>query len=128
MSAPLPPAVDHPEPKTTSEADMLLQRYLAVLVAERNLSAYTVRNYAADLGHLFRYLREHQLDPLALTRISFRGYLASMMDAGVARGSITRRTSTARSFYKWLRLSGVMSNDPLANVRGPKQTKRLPHV
>ena len=127
-SAPPSPAVDHPEPKTTTKPGVLLQRYLAVLVAERNLSAYTIRNYAADLGHLFGYLREHEVDPLELTRVSFRGYLASMMDAGVARGSITRRTSTARSFYKWLRLSGVMSEDPLANVRGPKQAKRLPHV
>lgn len=109
-------------------AEALLGRYLAVLVAERNLSAYTVRNYTADLHHLFNYLDEHAVEPLELTRVSFRGYLASMMEADVARGSITRRTSTARSFYKWLRLTGVMREDPLANVRGPKQAKRLPHV
>jgi site-specific recombinase XerD len=36
--------------------------------------------------------------------------------------------STAKSFYRWLRLVGVMRDDPLALVSGPKQAKRLPHV
>ena len=108
--------------------DELLERYLAVLAAERNLSAYTVRNYATDLRHLFAYLEDQQVDPLRLSRIVFRGYLATLIEARTAQGSISRRTSTARSFYRWLRLTGAMTEDPLANVRGPKQAKRLPAV
>jgi len=106
--------------------DRLLERYLAVLQAERNLSRFTVRNYATDLRHLFDWLDERNTDPLAITRQVFRGYLASMIDDGVAQGSISRRVSTARSFYKWLRLVGVLADDPLANVSGPKQARRLP--
>ncbi len=106
----------------------MLERYLTTLAAERNLSRFTVRNYATDLRHLFAYLDERRVEPRAITRIIFRGYLASLIDAGVAQGSITRRVSTARSFYRWLRLDGVMQDDPLANVRGPKQARRLPHV
>ncbi len=123
-----PPAVAPTAPPDVARAEALLDRYLAVLVAERNLSAYTVRNYATDLRHLFVHLAEVGVSPLALTRVVFRGYLASLIDAGIARGSITRRTSTARSFYRWLRLGGQTQEDPLANVRGPKQPKRLPHV
>jgi site-specific recombinase XerD len=127
MSA-LSPAAAPPARDAASPAEPLLERYLAVLVAERNLSAYTVRNYTTDLRHLFSYLKERSVSPVALTRIIFRGYLASLIEAGVAQGSITRRTSTARSFCRWLRLAGLMQDDPLANVRGPKQAKRLPHV
>jgi site-specific recombinase XerD len=108
--------------------DALLERYLAVLAAERNLSRFTVRNYATDLRHLFAFLAEHDVDPLAITRATFRAYLASLIEAGVAHGSVTRRVSTARSFYKWLRLEGVMREDPLANVQGPRKPRRLPHV
>jgi integrase/recombinase XerC len=111
-----------------ARADALLERYLAVLAAERNLSRFTVRNYASDLHHLFAWLQERDIEPLAITRILFRGYLASLMDAGTAQGSITRRVSTARSFYRWLRLTKAMDDDPLANVRGPKQARRLPHA
>jgi site-specific recombinase XerD len=112
----------------TAAADIepLFERYLAVLQAERNLSRFTVRNYATDLRHLFDWLAGHENDPLKLTRQVFRSYLASMIEAGVAQGSIARRVSTARSFYKWLRVIDVLDADPLANVRGPKQARRLP--
>jgi site-specific recombinase XerD len=111
-----------------SPAEALLDRYLAVLQAERNLSAFTVRNYATDLRHLFAYLAERSLDPLAISRTVFRGYLASLVEANVARASVTRKVSTAKSFFRWLRLNGIMEDDPLATVHGPKQPRRLPHV
>ena len=108
--------------------DALVERYLAFLTAERNLSRFTIRNYASDLRTLFDYLDAQGVEPLAVSRTDFRGYLSSMIEAGIAQGSIVRRTSTARSFYRWLRLEGVVRDDPLANVRGPKQARRLPHV
>ncbi len=113
---------------STDEAPTLLARYLETLAAERNLSRYTVRNYQTDLEHLFGHLAERGADPLSLTRLAFRAYLASMIEAGVARGSIVRRVSTARSFYRWLRIVGALEGDPLANVGLPKQPRRLPHA
>ncbi len=122
------PAAPHEAPAPPSPAEALLARYLDVMAAERNLSAYTVRNYATDLRHYLGYLDERDIDPLAITRVGFRGYIASLIEAGVAQGSVTRKVSTVRSFYRWLRLTGVTREDPLALVRGPKQAKRLPHV
>lgn len=116
---------------TTSPGDdcaQLLARYLDVLDGERNLSRFTLRNYATDLRHYFAWLDERGATLLAITRPAFREYLASMQADCVARGSVTRRVSTVKSFYRWLRLTGVMRDDPLAVVRGPKQPKRLPHV
>jgi site-specific recombinase XerD len=110
------------------DADSLLNRYLSALAVERNLSPFTLRNYAADLGHLVAYLAERGTAPEGLTRTAFRGYLADMIDRGVAQGSVVRRVSTARSFYRWLRLTGVLATDPLANVGLPKKPRRLPHT
>ncbi len=115
-------------PLDAPDIDALVARYLTVLEAERNLSRFTLRNYTSDLRHYFDWLREHDTAPLAITRTIFRGYIASMQQCAVAQGSITRRVSTARSFYKWLRLTGAMTDDPLVLVRGPKQARRLPHV
>jgi site-specific recombinase XerD len=108
--------------------DTILSRYIRALAAERNLSRFTLRNYEADLGHLFGFLRDQEAHPKALTRTIFRSYLASLIEAGVAQGSVVRRVSTARSFYRWLRLTGVISEDPLANVSLPKKPRRLPHA
>lgn len=116
------------DPPPAHPIDALVERYIAAAGAEKNLSQFTLRNYSNDLRHLVGYLTTREVDPLRLTRLDFRGYLASMVEGGVAQGSVVRRVSTARSFYRWLRLTGVMSDDPLANVRAPKQAKRLPHV
>lgn len=111
-----------------AEAERLLARYLEHLEATRGLSAYTLRNYATDLRHLFGWLAARESEPLAITRLTFRSYLADMQAAGTSPASVTRRVSTVKSFYKWLRLQGVVKDDPLAAVRGPKQPRRLPHV
>jgi site-specific recombinase XerD len=106
----------------------LLRRYLADLAGGKNLSRFTLRNYETDLRHYFAWLEREEIALTRITRPAFRGYIAEMQDAGVAQGSVTRRVSTVRGFYKWLRLAGLMSDDPLALVRGPKQDRRLPHV
>lgn len=117
-----------PLPDAASRAEELLSQYLATMLAEKNLSRFTLRNYATDLRHLFAYCDERSLDPLHISRQTFRAYLASMIDAGTAPGSVTRRVSTARAFYRWLRLNEIIATDPLANVATPKKPRRLPRA
>ena len=123
MSAPSPAAAP-----ATPDAAALLARYLDVLEGERNplaLHAAQLWDGPSALLHVSRRARHRAVD---VTRVLFRGYLASMQQDGRGAGSVSRRVSTAKSFYRWLRLTGVMRDDPLAAVRGPKQAKRLPHV
>ena len=111
-----------------SRAEELLAQYLQSLAAEKNLSSFTLRNYATDLRHLFAYLDERGADALSVSRLTFRSYLAAMLEAGTAQGSVARRVSTARSFYRWLRLHDIITTDPLANVATPKKPRRLPRA
>jgi tyrosine recombinase XerC len=107
----------------------LLEAYVRYLIAERNLSPFTLRNYRSDIRELGHYLEEvERLDPLAMDRQSFRRYLASLRDQGVAPGSLTRKVSTVRGFYRFLAQEGKLRTDPLAGVTGPKREKRLPSV
>jgi len=122
--APRPQAGGEVAPAT----DSLIQRYLADLAGGRNLSAFTLRNYQTDLRHYLEWLDEGGVSLTGIVRSRFRAYIAEMQDAGVAQGSITRRVSTVKGFYRWLRLVGEMRDDPLALVSGPKQARRLPHV
>jgi site-specific recombinase XerD len=121
-----PPAPTDDQRPATNEP--LLARYLADLKGGRNLSDFTLRNYATDLRHYFAWLDENDVGLTAIVRSRFRSYIAEMQEAGVAQGSVSRRVSTVKSFYRWLRLTGHMRDDPLALVHGPKQARRLPHV
>lgn len=106
----------------------LLQAYIRYLLAERNLSAYTLRNYRADLSHFFQWAESEALEPLAIDRQSFRRYLAALREAGTATASITRKVSTVRGFYRFLVREGKLKANPLAWVNAPRRERRLPTI
>jgi site-specific recombinase XerD len=110
------------------EAENLLDRYLSTLIASKNLSTYTLRNYAADLRHFFDFLDGHDGDVRSVDKLLLREYLSSLVAAGLASGSVTRKVSTMRSFYRHLRTEGVIEADPMFGVRGPRRERRLPSV
>jgi site-specific recombinase XerD len=105
-----------------------LQRYLEERGGTRNLSAYTLRNYRADLEHFLLALAGWQVGIERAQRGDLRRYLALLLTADVAPGSVRRKVSTIRSFYRWLRSAGVIENDPFFGVAGPKAGRRLPGV
>jgi site-specific recombinase XerD len=63
-----------------------------------------------------------------VSRGDLRRYLAVLLGNGVADGSVRRKVSTIRSFYKWLRADGHLENDPFFGVTGPKAGRRLPDI
>ncbi len=119
-----PPA----EAELSPETRALLDRYLRERGAARNLSSYTLRNYGTDLEHFLLALAGWQLDPLKAQRTDLRRYLAVLLGNGVADGSVRRKVSTIRSFYKWLRAENLLENDPFFGVTGPKAGRRLPDI
>ncbi len=109
-----------------ARVESLLESYLRGLLAERNLSPYTLRNYATDLHAFIDFVDEEGGDPLQVDRHALRRHLARLMEAGIASGSLTRKVSTIRGFYRHLELSGQMEASPFQGVRGPRRPRRLP--
>ena len=78
-------------------------RYVAYLEAERNVSAYTVRNYTKDLLEFFAFVHEQGIDTLKnVNKQTLRAYLAQLMEQKYAKSSIARKLSAIRSFYRYL--------------------------
>jgi integrase/recombinase XerC len=108
--------------------EKLLQAYLRFLQAERNLSPYTLRNYESDIRSFFRYAEDAGRDIRNVDRYLLRAYLAGLREQKMASGSIVRRVSTIRSFYRFLVRHDHIEHDPLAGVVSPKKGRRLPSV
>jgi site-specific recombinase XerD len=106
--------------------EALLDGYLQALRAEKNLSPYTLRNYATDIRAFLDFVEEEGGEPLKVDRHVLRRHLARLMEAGVASGSLTRKVSTIRGFYRYLELAGHLEASPLQGVRGPRRPRRLP--
>jgi tyrosine recombinase XerC len=106
----------------------LLETYIRYLVAEKNLSPFTLRNYRSDLLHFEAFLQEDGADMLTADRTAARRYLAVLKERGTATASLTRKVSTIRSFYKFLVREGKLESSPLVGLVAPKRERRLPHI
>jgi tyrosine recombinase XerC len=107
----------------------LIGAYVRYLSAERNLSAYTLRNYRSDLCDFGHYLEaEEGLGPLDVDRKSFRRYLARLREANMASASVRRKVTTIHTFYRFLVQEGRLDRDPLMGVTSPKRERRLPQI
>jgi len=91
------------------------------------MSAYTVRNYTADLLDFFGFLRDKDISSLKeVDRLTLRDYLSHLMKQGLVKASIARKLSAIRSFYRYLLREGMISTSPAATTSSPKLDKRLP--
>jgi tyrosine recombinase XerC len=113
----------------SSGIDTFLESYARYLIAEKNLSPYTLRNYRSDLLDFARYLEEREgMTLLRADRQAFRRYLGAGRDAGIATASLARRVSTISNFFRFLTREGHLDSNPLAGVSAPKRERRLPSI
>ncbi|MBA7561054.1 Tyrosine recombinase XerC [subsurface metagenome] len=104
----------------------VFNKYINYLVAERNVSPYTVRNYTTDLLDFFSFLRAKRVYSLEeVDRHVLRNYLSHLLKQGFVKASIARKLSAIRSFYRYLLREGMVPASPVADT-SPKLDKRLP--
>lgn len=106
--------------------EALLLEYVSWLDAEQHPSCYTLRNYRTDVAHFLAYLEAEGYELQRVDRNVLRHYLAKLKASGVAVGSIRRKVSSIRSFFRFLNQRGYTEADPTHGVRGPKMPQRLP--
>lgn len=112
------------------------QKYVNYLEAERNASPYTIRNYTNDLwGNykrgtkkgFFQFLKLKNIDSIdEVDRHVMRDYLSYLIEQGIAKGSIARKLSAIRSFYRYLVREGILNSNPIEQTSTPRQDRRLP--
>jgi site-specific recombinase XerD len=106
--------------------DRLLQSFLDVIDAERNLSARTVANYRHSLA-TFRASG----NPPAwrdCTPEHFRVFLFELMKKEASRATVRLHFAALRTFYKYLVERHGLKNNPLKEVQLPKAERKLPVV
>ena len=103
--------------------------WLDRLANERQASVHTVAGYRRDLAKLLRFMQQQKLDSFdALDTSLMRGFVAGEHRAGLAPKSLQRLLSSCRSLFRQLNREGLLANDPMLGVRGPKVRRKLPQV
>ena len=107
---------------------MYIDQFTDYLRLERNYSERTVSSYRRDLV-LFRQFLSNtdvDLDLLSADKDTVRLWIVDMMDKGEATTTVNRKLSTLRSFYRYLRMKGIVESSPVQGIKGPKNKKPLP--
>ena len=107
---------------------MYVEQFSDYLRFERNYSEKTVSAYCRDLELFSAFLKnlDQELDLLSADRDTVRLWVVDLMDNGAATTTVNRKLSTLRSFYRYLRIRGIVTVSPVQGVKGPKNSKPLP--
>jgi site-specific recombinase XerD len=104
-----------------------VQRFLAYLRAQRNLSEHTLRAYRGDLAEFERlWAKGGGGGPSDLTRRRVRALLAAFQERLIGRSSLMRRIAALRSFIRYLIDEDALARDPFLNLPMPRREARLP--
>jgi integrase/recombinase XerC len=106
----------------------LIEDYLRYLAVERKLAALTITSYRHDLRVLAQFAaQETKPVPLAsLEQHQIRRYAVLLHGRGLSGRAIARALSAWRTFYSWLGRERSIAANPVADVRAPKGSRRLP--
>jgi integrase/recombinase XerD len=120
-------------PARTQPFEHLLLDFLAYLEFERGLSRNTLEAYRSDLLQFGEWLGRTHRDSLGVGHSELSEF-ANEIATGradkppAAPATLQRKVACLRSFYRHLRRTGVLTTDPTAHLRAPKQGRKLPQV
>jgi integrase/recombinase XerC len=104
----------------------LVARYLDHVRFEKRLAERTVTLYSLDLEKLADYAAQANVSLEAVQSTHIRRWVAQMHSGGRSGRGIALILSGWRGFYVWLGRQGLVSSNPVQDVRAPKAPKPLP--
>ena len=112
-----------------TKVNTLFQEYFKYLTHVKGASLHTIRNYSLDLEEFNKYLKEKEIQEEIenINKIHIRSYLGSIFSKN-SSGTLARKISTLRSFFKYLIKEGYIKTNPAKLVNIPKKKKFLPNV
>jgi integrase/recombinase XerC len=107
----------------------ILDDFVRHLRTEKGRSEHTVRAYVGDLQSFGDYLEESGVDDVQDVRLAdLRGWLGALAASDVARSTLSRRSASIRTFFRWATRVGHVASDPSLRLAAPKKHRALPPV
>lgn len=106
----------------------MIEKFLEYLQHEKRFSPHTLQSYSVDLQQFFEFVQKTDdvVGDCNINHLQIRGWIVSLLEAGIAPRSINRKLSALKSYFKFLRAHGLMTGNPMLKIVAPKTGKRLP--
>lgn len=104
-----------------------LDDFINYLEYERNYSNNTIIAYKNNILQLINYLESININDIKSVKYeTIRGYLSYLHENKYKSKSISRMISSMRSFFKYLKVENIITNNPMTLISNPKVEKKLP--
>lgn len=100
--------------------------FLNYLHVEKNASPLTLKSYKGDLLQFVFFLQSREQEQFDSDKLVLRHYLAYLFEKEYHRRSVARKLSAIRTFLKYLKRAGIITNEIWVNVATPKRPRNLP--
>lgn len=114
--------------------DDAIRAFVRFLDLERGASRETIRSYQSDLRQFIAFWKTlpqahlNRFKPASVDSLTIRSYLRWLDEKGEKKSTLARKLATLKSLYNFLTKEGWTDVNPAAQVRSPRQGKRLPKV
>ncbi|MBL57757.1 MAG: integrase [Flavobacteriales bacterium] len=106
---------------------MLVDNFLNFITKEKRYSHHTIKGYKTDLNEFSDYAQTYfDCNIEYCNHKVVRSWFAQMMEEGFKPRTIHRKSSSLKSFYKYLMTQGIVKKNPMDLVPLPKLDKKLP--
>ena len=97
--------------------------FLKYLKDYKNYSDLTIKSYCVDLKEFSVYVNK---DLSKVSKEDIKKYLNYLFEKDDKNKTVSRKISTLKSFYRYLKESGCIGINPMGNIKYPKKEKSLP--
>jgi integrase/recombinase XerD len=104
-----------------------IKDYLSFLQVEKGLTENSLNNYSSDLRQLEKHTKDMGKYPHNLKQGELTEWLGNQSQMGLSAGTIARRVSSIKGFYKYLLLDGLIKKSPAEDIISPRKAVPLPH-
>ena len=115
-------AIVVPKTETTNLED-IFARFLQMEVGDGAASTDTIRNYLSQTKQYLEWCRDNLLSPTEAEPEDIKLYRQHLVNFAYANSTIATKLNIIRIFYKAAQAHGLVSNNPVAKVKAPKDRK-----
>lgn len=101
-----------------------IELFLEYLKEEKNYSDNTIISYKHDLNEFVSYFKD--LDISVIKYNDIKDYMMYLYDKKYSNNTVSRKISSVKSFYNFLKLKKIVNTSPINNIKYPKKERKLP--
>ncbi len=106
----------------------MINKYFDYLKNEKKVSNNTFSSYKIDITKFENYLSQSSAVVTKANKTDILSYLMELEQSGASSSTVARTLASLRSLYGYLMDKRIISENPVASIKGYKAERKLPQV